>query len=316
MQVPGWVFLACILVAAVWQDMASLLRKRSFPTAGLGAYIKGSSLPSSVSRLGSVLSQEKAAAQSKSRSSLSITSSHKSFHTTAASMSSTQFLETVKNRRTYYALKKESPISDQRIQEIISETIRHVPSSFNSQSTRAILLVKEEHNKLWDITKEILKAIVPPEQFASTEQRINGFRAGYGTVCLPSSPFCHLLPNTTSSTTLMIILTMYEQVLFFESRAVVSGMQEKFALYADKFPLWAAQSDAMHQFTIWTALEAEGLGANLQHYNPLIDARVAKEWNVDKDWELNAQLVFGTPAGGAGEKSFESVEERFKVYGA
>ncbi len=108
---------------------------------------------------------------------------------------------------------------------------------------------------------------------------------------------------------------MGEQVLFFESRAVVSGMQSKFALYADKFPVWATQSDAMHQFTIWTALEAEGLGCNLQHYNPLIDARVASEWKVDSDWELNAQLVFGTPLGQPGEKSFQPVEERFKVFG-
>lgn len=93
-------------------------------------------------------------------------------------------------------------------------------------------------------------------------------------------------------------------------------MQEKFALYADRFPVWATQSDGMHQFAIWTALEAEGLGANLQHYNPLIDAKVAEKWNVPKDWELNAQLVFGTPAGGPGEKTFIDVKERFKVYGA
>ena len=93
-------------------------------------------------------------------------------------------------------------------------------------------------------------------------------------------------------------------------------MQEKFALYADKFPVWATQSDAMHQFTIWTALEAEGLGANLQHYNPVIDAKVAAEWNVDPDWVLNAQLVFGKKEGEAGEKQFSSVEDRFKVFGA
>ena len=91
-------------------------------------------------------------------------------------------------------------------------------------------------------------------------------------------------------------------------------MQEQFALYAEKFPVWATQSDAMHQFAIWTALEAEGLGCNLQHYNPLIDAKVAAEWNVPKDWELNAQLVFGTPAAPAGEKTFMDVGERFKVY--
>ncbi|CZS97123.1 related to oxidoreductase related to nitroreductase [Rhynchosporium agropyri] len=200
-------------------------------------------------------------------------------------MSSKAFLETIKARRTYYALKKESPITDAQIQEIIKEAVLHVPSSFNSQSTRVVLLVKEEHDKLWEITKEVLKAIVTPEQWQGTEQKLNGFKAGYGTI------------------------------LFYESRSVVSGMQDKFAAYADKFPSWATQSDAMHQYTIWTALEAEGLGANLQHYNPLIDQKVAATWGIDEDWVLNAQLVFGKPVGEAGEKSFLPVEDRFKSFG-
>eukprot|EP01065_Artemidia_motanka_P030359 TRINITY_DN36380_c0_g1_i1.p1 TRINITY_DN36380_c0_g1~~TRINITY_DN36380_c0_g1_i1.p1 ORF type:complete len:212 (+),score=0.30 TRINITY_DN36380_c0_g1_i1:35-637(+) len=198
---------------------------------------------------------------------------------------SSSFLETIKNRRTIYQLSKSSPIPDSKIQEIIKEAVLHVPSSFNSQSTRVLLLVKEEHDKLWEIVKSVLKGVVPAEGWAATEGKLNGFKAAYGTV------------------------------LFFESRSTVSGMQEKFALYADKFPVWATQSDAMHQFAIWTALEAEGLGANLQHYNPLIDQKVAEQWGVDKDWELNAQLVFGKPEVQAGEKNFLPVEDRFKSFG-
>jgi predicted oxidoreductase (fatty acid repression mutant protein) len=93
-------------------------------------------------------------------------------------------------------------------------------------------------------------------------------------------------------------------------------MQEKFPLYADKFRDWAIHSDGMAQHITWTALEAEGLGANLQHYNPLMDAGVQKTWNVPEDWELTAQMVFGTPTGEAGEKQFDKLEERLKVYGA
>ncbi|EOO03067.1 putative nitroreductase family protein [Phaeoacremonium minimum UCRPA7] len=93
-------------------------------------------------------------------------------------------------------------------------------------------------------------------------------------------------------------------------------MQEKFPLYSDKFPIWAMQSDAMLQFTLWTALEAEGLGANLQHYNPLIDSRVASEWKIPDNWKLNAQLVFGGKTGEAGPKDFLPIEERLKVFGA
>lgn len=94
-------------------------------------------------------------------------------------------------------------------------------------------------------------------------------------------------------------------------------MQEKFAIYADRFPIWAGHSDAMHQFAIWTALEAEGLGCSLQHYNPLIDEKVRSTWGVSAEWELSAQLVFGAPVGDAGAKEFLPVEgERLTVFGA
>ena len=75
--------------------------------------------------------------------------------------------------------------------------------------------------------------------------------------------------------------------MFFEDETVVDGMKQKFSLYADKFPVWALQSDAMLQYTLWVALEAEGLGANLQHYNPIIDERVAAQWNLPSGCQVN-----------------------------
>lgn len=36
------------------------------------------------------------------------------------------------------------------------------------------------------------------------------------------------------------------QILFFSNRPSVQAMQQKFALYADKFPVWAAHSDGKH----------------------------------------------------------------------
>lgn len=93
-------------------------------------------------------------------------------------------------------------------------------------------------------------------------------------------------------------------------------MQEKFAIYADRFPVWATQSNAMLQYAVWTALEAEGLGANIQHYNPLVDERVAAEWKVPSTWKLQAQLVFGGKTGEAGAKEFLPLEQKYKSYGA
>lgn len=72
----------------------------------------------------------------------------------------------------------------------------------------------------------------------------------------------------------------------------------------------------MLQFSVWTALEAEGLGANLQHYNPLVDAKVAEQWKLPTTWKLSAQLVFGGKTADAPEKTFNPVEEKFRVFGA
>ena len=63
------------------------------------------------------------------------------------------------------------------------------------------------------------------------------------------------------------------------------------------------------------ALDREGFGANLQHYNPLIDEKVASEWNLPKNWSLKGQLVFGKPVGDPKEKSFKPLEERVFVHG-
>jgi uncharacterized protein len=105
---------------------------------------------------------------------------------------SAEFLAAVKNRRTYYPLKKESPIDDKKIQDIVGQAILHTPSSFNSQSTRVILLVKEEHEKLWEIVKGVLKAIMPPQQYSMREIKLNMFKGAYGTVVTLLFVFIHI----------------------------------------------------------------------------------------------------------------------------
>lgn len=107
-------------------------------------------------------------------------------------MSAAPFLEAIKARRTYYALNKEAPLSDKEIQDICKEVVLHVPSSFNSQSSRLVVLLNEEHDKFWDFTLEILKTMVPEDQFASTQTKIDGFKAAKGSV---SSPRCKFIEN-------------------------------------------------------------------------------------------------------------------------
>ncbi|OPA81215.1 nitroreductase [Paenibacillus selenitireducens] len=196
----------------------------------------------------------------------------------------TDFVTAIQGRRTYYGISKDSVIGDDRIQEVVGEALKYTPSSFNSQSARVVVLLQEQHNKLWDLTKETLRKIVPADSFGPTEEKMESFKSGYGTV------------------------------LFFEDQSVIQGLQEKFASYKDNFPIWSQQSSGMLQYVVWTSLEKEGLGASLQHYNPLIDEQVSKEWNVPASWKLIAQMPFGKPTAQPGEKQYPPVDQHMKVY--
>ena len=147
--------------------------------------------------------------------------------------------QAAETRRSIYALNKNLPVSNEEISEIVKHAVLHTPSSFNSQSTRVVVLFGEEHGKVWQFVEDALRAIVPAEQFEPTAQ-----------------------------------------------------------------------------YAVWTTLAAAGVGANLQHYNPLPDAAIAKEWNLPESWLLRAQMVIGGIEAPAGEKAFEPVENRLKVFGA
>ena len=88
--------------------------------------------------------------------------------------------------------------------------------------------------------------------------------------------------------------------MFFEDQAVVKNLEEKFPLYADNFSPWSLQSSGMLQYMVWVSLENEGAGASLQHYNPLIDDAVIKEWNLPPTWKLISQMPVGEQGASGG----------------
>ena len=195
------------------------------------------------------------------------------------------FAEALEHRRSYYSIGSDSPVLDEEVVHIVRTAVKNVPSAFNSQSTRIVLLLGDEHKKLWDIVKSTLKQRIPSDAFAKTEAKIDGcFAAGHGTV------------------------------LYFEDTAVVKNLQEAFPSYAENFPTWSQHTSAMHQFAIWTMLEDAGLGASLQHYNPLIDEEVRRTWNLPGSWMLIAEMPFGTSTAEPGEKEFGELSERIKIF--
>ncbi|MCL6243987.1 MULTISPECIES: nitroreductase family protein [Acinetobacter] len=194
------------------------------------------------------------------------------------------FLNQIEQRRTIYSIGNNVSLSQDEIEQTIKNAVRLSPSSFNSQTSRVVILFGDAHQKFWNIVRETLRKIVPADAFEGTNGKINSFAAGFGTA------------------------------LFYEDQAVVKALQEQFALYADNFPVWSEHSTAIAQFATWTALAEKNIGASLQHYNPIVDAETAAAFDVPDQWKLRAQLVFGSIEAPAGEKTFISDEERFKTF--
>lgn len=192
-------------------------------------------------------------------------------------------LSEIKKRRTYYHLSKKSPVSDTMLEHILQETLRHTPTAFNMQSMRLVLLLDKKHDALWDETIRILKEMTPESSFEKTKEKIESFKQAYGTV------------------------------LFYNDDTVVASYAEGYPLYRDNFSAWAEQSNGMLQSNVWMVLESYGLGANLQHYNPLIDTFAGQLAGIPESWRLIAQMPFGTPIQQPAEKTFLPVDERFKV---
>ena len=197
---------------------------------------------------------------------------------------SKDFYSVLKERRSYYGINKDVQVSDERIKEIVEFAVKHTPSAFNSQTARLVILTGKSHDELWNITTDTLRKVVGDRDFTGTQQKMDSFKSGYGTV------------------------------LFFEDEAGVKSLQKQFPSYADNFPIWSNQASGMHQLVIWAALESEGLGASLQHYNPLIDEEVKKGWNIPSNWKLIAQMPFGNPTLQPGEKEFQPIENRVRFY--
>ena len=181
-----------------------------------------------------------------------------------------EFRDAVSARRSEYMLDSQGVDVD-AVVSVLRGIAGKVPSSFNAQSARMFVLAGEDHRRFWGIVEDVLRErSKDPERFRGTQAKLAGFSAAAGTI------------------------------LFYEVDTKTEELMEEHPSYRDLFPQWAEHGNAMMQFAFWTAIADMELGANIQHYNPIVDARVAEEFGIPDGYRLIAQMVFGrvvTPAG-------------------
>lgn len=173
------------------------------------------------------------------------------------------YLEALNQRRSEYALSPELPVPEDEVVKLVRDIISVTPSSYNGQSPRAFILFGDDHKTLWKIVEDSLIAKIGPERYQKSKGKIDGFANAAGTI------------------------------LYYEDDSVTKELQEDNPSYHDTFLVWAEQANGMLQFAVWSGLRTLGIGANLQHYNPLIDQKVKETFGIPDGYRLISQMPFG-----------------------
>ncbi len=195
-----------------------------------------------------------------------------------------QFNSLSANRRSIYALGNNLSQTPKEIFDLVKQTVKNSPTAFNSQTVRAVVLFGKSSDKVWEIVEDALRKIAKsPDAFEQTKAKIDRFKAGYGTI------------------------------LYFTDTTIVHQLENDYPSYAANFANWAEQGLGGAQQAVWTALAEQGIGASLQHYNPLIDDAIHQAFNLPADWQLRAEMPFGSIEAPAGEKTHLYDEEMFKL---
>ncbi len=185
-------------------------------------------------------------------------------------------INSLEKRRSYYNINKKLPIEMAKIEECIKKVAELVPDAFNMKSAKVVLIADEKHEQLWDEIYNIFDGKIPRE-------KIDSFKSGAGTI------------------------------LFFYDENIVKKMQETYSSYADNFPVWANQANGMLQISIWSLLREFNIGASLQHYNPVIDKKIKKLFDIPDNYKLIAQMPFGGIVSEPDNKEKEDIDKRVLV---
>lgn len=191
--------------------------------------------------------------------------------------------DSLKVRRSIYGLGKLSHSADVCLEDSIKSCILHCPTPFNAQSARIVILFNEHHQLLWDKIWNNLKKLIPVSAQKNTQQKIAGFAKANGTI------------------------------LYFEDKHSLTELKKQFPIYAKNMKTWVQQANGMLQFMVWQVLAENNIGASLQHYNEIIEKDLFSMYDIPKNWELIAQMPFGSIEKEPAEKTFLPLKNRIKV---
>lgn len=196
------------------------------------------------------------------------------------------FTELVQSRRTRYAIGNNTDVSKETVIARIREVAREIPTALNSQTSRLVLVFGEDNEKLWRYILDVQKDVMPAAMWEKMSGVMEVAKGAFGTV------------------------------LFFEDLdAVATNMP----LQPARAEAYKQNNNANVQFATWLALTELGLGASLQHMNvghaEGYDKGILEMFNLPANYELIAQMPFGSIEGEANPKQYIADDVRVQVIG-
>ena len=196
----------------------------------------------------------------------------------------TTFVDLVEKRRSIYVLGTDSQYSKKEISDRIREVVKQVPTAFNSQTTRVVVLFDEANNKFWNHIYDVQKDVLEGDMWDMMSGIMTGAKNGIGTV------------------------------LFFEDTDAVKEMP----VQGIRGEAYKQNNNANAQYAVWLALTEMDLGATLQHFNvgyeQSFDKGTKEMFNLPESYEMLAQMPFGSVEQEAGEKEHIDAHVQVKVF--
>lgn len=176
----------------------------------------------------------------------------------------TEFLDLNESRRSVYHIGRNSSYSAEDVADRLKELTPSLPTAFNIQTTRFVVVSDQVNEGVWDIIDEVQKEVLPGENYEIMAPVYQAAKEGIGTV------------------------------LLFEDLEDVESMptgEERAHRYKEN-------NHGIAALATWLALREMDLGASLHHHNigydEGYDLSIKEYLGLPQTWELIAQMPFGS----------------------
>jgi predicted oxidoreductase (fatty acid repression mutant protein) len=150
------------------------------------------------------------------------------------------------------------------VRERLMEAVRLAPAAYNLPPWRVVLL-HERRDAFWGLFQAAVDERLDGERRERYVDRIDGFRAGVGVA------------------------------VFYEDTTVASRIAQAWQISEREADAFVQQGLGMAQLAFWLALTGEGLVTSLQHWDWLIEERLAAFIGAPEHIRLAAVMPIGYP---------------------